>query len=158
MPRLWTESRGAIAAGPNEIGKAEAINALLVRPIGLLPQVEGDPIKPFALGVWTEIRALLKPDLSVTALRRATSVYTHSKRYYFACAQPDAQRHDVDGKPVGPVSDEDRLAAQTTVLSLKGNSSPVETVAVAADDVAPPKASLIRAGIFGRNRDVPPIS
>jgi len=158
MQKLWTESRGAIAAGPNEVGKAGAINALLIRPIGLLPQVEGDPIKPFALGVWTEIRALLKPDLSVTALRRATSVYTHSKRYYFACAQPDAQRHDIDGNPICPVSADDRLAAQTTVLSLKANSSPVETAAITADAVAPPKASLIRAGIFGRNRDIPPIS
>jgi ProP effector len=157
MQKLWTESRGVIAAGPNEIGKADAINALLLRPIGLLPRVEGDPIKPFALGVWTEIRMLMKPDVSVTALRRATSAYTHSKRYYLACAQPDAQRHDVDGNPVGPVSDEDRLAAQTVVLSLKANSSPVETVAAAANDVAPSKASLIRASLLGRNRNVSPV-
>ncbi|QPB24198.1 ProQ/FinO family protein [Rhizobium sp. 007] len=157
MQKLWTESRGVIAAGPNEIGKAEAINALLVRPIELLPRREGDAIKPFALGIWTEIRALLmKPDLPVSALRRATSVYTHSKRYYFACAQPDAKRHDVDGNPVGPVSDEDRLAAQTTALSLKANSTPASSPAVA--DIGTPKSNLIRAGTFGRNRDVPPVS
>jgi len=158
MPTPWTENRGAIAAGPNEVGKADAINALLLRPIGLLPQVEGDPIKPFALGIWTEIRTLMKPDVSVTALRRAISVYTHSKRYYFACAQPDAQRHDIDGNPIGQVSDEDRLAAQTTVLSLKANSPSVEIVAEPAADIAPPKANLIREGIFGRNRNVPPVS
>src|ERR1700755_2704287 len=103
MPKVWTESRGVVAATANDIGKANAINALLVRPIGLLPQREGDPVKPFAVGVWAEIRALMKPDVTVTALRKATSTYTHTIRYYFACAQPDAQRHDVDGHSISPV-------------------------------------------------------
>jgi hypothetical protein len=55
MTKPWTESRGAIAAGPADLEKAATINALLIHPIGLLPQAEGDPIKPFAIGVWDDI-------------------------------------------------------------------------------------------------------
>ena len=155
MLKLWTESRGMIAATANDIGKANAINALLVHPIGLLPQHEGEAVKPFALGIWSEIRTLMKPDVTVTALRKATAAYTHTIRYYFACAQPDAQRHDVAGNPVGPVSDEDRLAAQTTFLSLKTTLTPA--VVPPAEDIVPQKASLIRAGIFSRNRTILPV-
>jgi ProP effector len=79
-----------------------------------------------------------------------------SDQFEFTDAQPDAQRHDIDGNPVGPVSDDDRLAAQTTVLSLKANSNPAPTAAAA--DIDTPKSSLIRAGIFGRNRVVPMIN
>ncbi|MHC2296108.1 hypothetical protein ACVJBD_000314 [Rhizobium mongolense] len=42
------------------------------------------------------------------------------------------------------------------VLNLKTKSPPATSPAVA--DIDTPKSSLIRAGIFGRHRHVPPVS
>jgi hypothetical protein len=154
MTKSGAESQGAIAAGAADIEKAKAIAALLVQPIGLLPQASGDPIKPFAIGVWNDIRMLLKPDTPVTSLRRATSAYTHSKRYLFACAQPDAYRHGIDGTPITPVSDEDRIAAQLAVTKLKNSASeppsPPPSSLQAPPDTT--RANKIRAGILGRSQ------
>jgi ProP effector len=154
MTRPWTESRGAIAAGPAELKKATVINALLIHPIALLPQAEGDPVKPFAIGVWNDIRPLLRPDMSVTSLRRATSAYTHSKRYTFACAQPGAYRHDIDGNAISPVSAEDRMAAQLTFERLRNSLSvaPSPPLQSTATTLEASRSSLIRAGILGRTQ------
>lgn len=118
MDKPWTVSRGPIVATRVDVEKAQAINSLLVRPIGILPSEPGDPVLPFALGLFNDIRSLLKPGCGVTVLRRATAAYVYSRRYYFASAQPDAMRHDLDGNPTEPVSAQDRLAAQKTFTGL----------------------------------------
>ncbi|MBB3660759.1 sRNA-binding protein [Rhizobium sp. BK650] len=100
MMDLWTESRGPVRATQRDVQKAGAINALLVHPIDVLPHQPGDPIRPFALGIFNEMRPLLKPEVGLTKLRRATAVYVRLKRYYFASAQPGAMRHDLAGAPV----------------------------------------------------------
>jgi len=157
MDKPWTISRGPIVANEMDVRKADAINALLVQSLAILPTKPGDPIKPFALGLWNDIRVLMKPDGSATALRRATGAFLHSKRYYFATAQPDSFRHDVDGNPVEEVSLADRLAAQQRFLNLKQEdkiiSPPVE--------VPPPepvltKAEQIRASLLRKKSDRPP--
>ena len=100
-----------VLAREREVAKTKAINALLIRPIAILPAKVGDPIKPFALGLWNDIRPLLKPEISVTALRKTMATYVHSRSYQIAIARPGSLRHDIDGKPVEPVSDADRLDA-----------------------------------------------
>ncbi|MEZ2127583.1 MULTISPECIES: ProQ/FINO family protein [unclassified Sinorhizobium] len=156
MDRPWTVSRGPIAATELDVLKAQAINTLLVRPIGILPVKAGDPIRPFAIGLWNEIRPLLKPDAGSTALRRATGAYLHAKRYYFASAQPDSMRHDIDGKPLGPLSAEDRLVAQQRFLNLKRTA--VEAGGAKTEPICAPaalsKAEKIRASLLGRTRQV----
>lgn len=156
MHKSWTVSRGPIAATELDVLKAQAINALLVRPIGILPSKPGDPIRPFAIGLWNKIRPLMKPDVGSTALRRATGTYLHAKRYYFACAQPDSMRHDIDGKPVEPLLAEDRRAAQHRFLSLKRTS--IEAGGADAEPACSPptpgKAEHIRASLLGRHRQV----
>ncbi len=119
MTKPWTFSRGPVEANEADLFKAQAINEHLVRPISVLPERLGDPIKPFALGLWNEIRELMKPNISVTSLRRATGAYLHSKRYFFATAQPGSMRFDLNGAPTGPVSAADRLAAQERYQRLK---------------------------------------
>ncbi|MFB9948651.1 ProQ/FINO family protein [Rhizobium puerariae] len=152
MKKLWTASRGPIAANETDVRKAEAINALLVRPIAILPAKPGDPIRPFALGLWNEIRPLLKPDMGVTALRRATAAFIHSKRYFLASAQPDSMRHDIDGHPVEPLSAEDRLAAQERFMSLKQRVGDEEKPVAEPAPPAPvlSKTEQIRAALLGR--------
>lgn len=105
-------SSGPVEAREREVAKAEAINALLIRPIGILPAKPGDPIRPFALGLWAEIRVLLKPEISVSTLRKATGAYVHCRTYQIAVARPGSIRHDINGKPVDPISDADRLDAR----------------------------------------------
>jgi sRNA-binding protein len=153
MDKSWTVSRGPIAATDFDVHKAAAINVLLVSPIGILPTKPGDSIRPFAIGLFDDIRRLLKPEIGVTTLRRAVGAFVHSKRYYFASAQPDSMRHDLEGKPIGPLSPEDRLVAQQRVQSLKRNNA--ETVPApepAPAPVAPSKAEQIRSALLGRSR------
>lgn len=110
---------GLVLAREREVAKCEAINALLTRPIAVLPAKVGDPIRPFALGLWNEIRPLLKPDISVSTLRKTMSIYVHSRSYQVAVARSGSLRHDINGEPVDPVSDADRLNAQAKYESLK---------------------------------------
>ncbi len=98
---------------------AAAINLLLTRPIAILPVQAGEQIKPFAIGLFEDIRMLLRRDATVTQLRRKIAAYLHTRRYYFASAQPDAMRHDIEGNPVAPISDADRMTAQMRFLALK---------------------------------------
>ncbi len=80
MNKPWTLNRGPIAATDFDIQKTAAINALLVSPIGILPTKPGHPIRPFAIGLFDDIRRLLKPDIGATTLRRAVGAFVHSKR------------------------------------------------------------------------------
>ncbi|TXI01788.1 MAG: ProQ/FINO family protein [Rhizobium sp.] len=154
MEEPWTTNRGPIAATELDVKKAAAINTLLLRPIDILPAKAGDPIRPFALGLWNEIRPLLKPDVPVMSLRRSTSAFLHSKRYYYACALPDSMRHDLAGNPVEPLSAEDRQAAQERLVALRQTTAKPEA---RQEEPAPPpalsKAELIRASLLGRRSD-----
>ncbi|MBY4612721.1 ProQ/FINO family protein [Rhizobium sp. 268] len=148
----WKISRGPIAATELDVEKANAINTLLIRPVGVLPAKPGDPILPFAVGLFNELRPLLKADAGVTTLRRATAAYVHCRRYYFASAQPDSMRHGVDGVPFEALSSEDRLVAQKRFLSLKQNNGKVEAPEQPAP-VPPPllsKNEQIRAALLNR--------
>jgi sRNA-binding protein len=156
MSELETQHRGSIGATEADIRKADTVNALLIRPIAVLPQNAGEPMRPFAIGLFDEIRSLLKPDTGVTVLRRAVSAFVHSKRYYLASAQPGAMRHDIDGSPVEALSDEDRAIAQRRLLSLKSGDN--GKLKKAASEPAPPatpvlsKADLIRASLLSRRK------
>ena len=57
--------------------------------------------------------------VGVTGLQRATAFYVNSKRYYFASAQADSMRHDVDGKPAAPLRADDRAATAKCFLKVK---------------------------------------
>jgi sRNA-binding protein len=151
MTKPWTSSRGPIVASETDLLKARAINALLLQPIDILPSAIGDPIKPFALGLWNEIRPLLRANVNVTALRRATAAYLHSKRYYLATAQPDSMRFDLQGHATEPVSAADRLVAQQRYETLLQSNEIPPTPAEAPP--APPtltKSEQIRAALLSR--------
>ncbi|MFA1625566.1 ProQ/FINO family protein [Rhizobium mongolense] len=153
MDKPWTVSHGPIVATEFDVQKAEAISVLLMRPIGILPNKPGDPIRPFALGLFNDIRALAKPDVKATALRRAVGSFVHTKRYYFASAQPGSMRHDIDGKPVEPLSTEDRLVAQRRFLSLKRSNEENSASPLEPPTAAPPsKTEQIRAALLRRDR------
>jgi len=49
-------------------------------------------------------------------LRKAVSRYAYSAGYLYALAQPDAQRHEINGEAVEPVSEHDRINARQSFL------------------------------------------
>ncbi|WP_312366945.1 ProQ/FINO family protein [Ensifer sp.] len=146
MSKSSKQKFGPVPAREIDLLKAQAINALLTRPIAILPFQPGDPILPFALGLWIEIRPLLRADLSVSALRGATGAYLHSKRYLLAVAQPGSARHDINGLAVDSVSESDRLAAQQKIESFRTRDEARNVPAPAVS-----KADAIRASLLNRN-------
>ena len=125
---------GLVLAREREVAKTAAINALLTQPIAVLPAKLGDPVRPFALGLWNEIRALLRPEISVSTLRKAMATYVHARSYQIAVARPGSFRHDINGEPVEPVSDEDRMDALQKYEGFRaGNGS---SIAASASSLA----------------------
>lgn len=67
--------------------------------------------KPLALGTGKAVRAAL--GLTHKRSKRLMARLIHCRPYQAALAAKDAQRHDLNGKPVEPVSEEHRANAQT---------------------------------------------
>lgn len=115
------DADGDYTCGPIKVDRysltaAEAINALLTVPIAVLPNAEGDIIRPFRVGIGEDIKMLLRPDVELKELRKALRRYAYSAQYLHAVAQHDSMRHEINGEPVGPVSDEDRAHARQSYL------------------------------------------
>ena len=66
--------------------------------------------KPLALGTGKAIRAAL--GLTHNRNKRLMRCLIYRRPYQAALAAKDAQRHDLNGKPVEPVSEEHRTNAQ----------------------------------------------
>lgn len=140
-----------VLAREREVAKIAAINALLTRPIGILPAKVGDPVRPFALGLWNDVRPLLKPEVSVSALRKAVATYVHSRRYQMAVAKAGSVRHDINGEPVEPVSDADRMDALRKYEGFQacdGSSKPKS-----ASPAQPTKTDAIRSALLRRKEN-----
>ncbi|WP_309140384.1 hypothetical protein [Ensifer sp. ENS10] len=56
----------------------------------------------------------------MTALRKVLATYVHSRTFQIAVARPDSFRHDINGEPVKPVSNADRLDALKKYEGFKG--------------------------------------
>jgi sRNA-binding protein len=76
-------------------------------------------VRPFKIGIGSEIEALLKSDAALPELRKALRRYTRSAGYLLAMAQPDANRHGINGEPVEPVSEGDRLNARQSFAAIQ---------------------------------------
>lgn len=152
MSKWSIEQSGPIVARETDVLKVRAINALLTHPIAILPAKAGDPIRPFALGLWTEIRQLLRPEFSVSTLRRATGAYLHSKRYHLAVAQPRSVRHDIDGISIDTVSDADRLAARERLENLRMRDAEKAPSAAPTITGHVSRAEMIRASLLSPSK------
>jgi len=108
-------TRGPIKVDRYSLTTARAISALLTVPIAVLPSKEGDIIRPFRVGIGEDIKLLLRPNAELKELRNALRRYAYSAQYLQALAQADSMRHEINGEPVLPVSDEDRAHARQSV-------------------------------------------
>jgi sRNA-binding protein len=78
----------------------------------VLPRTPDDEALPLKVGIYDELVALLPEDNDTRkAFRRAMGKYARSFRYLDAVASDSAMRHDIDGNPIGPVSELDRHSA-----------------------------------------------
>jgi sRNA-binding protein len=78
----------------------------------VLPRTPDDEALPLKVGIYDDLVALLPEDSDTRkAFRRAMGKYARSFRYLDAVASDSAMRHDIDGNPVGPVSELDRHSA-----------------------------------------------
>lgn len=65
---------------------------------------------PMKIGIWAEIASRTDP-VSHVALKAQIVVLARARSYLEACAAEGAMRHDLDGKPVEPVTAEHRKRA-----------------------------------------------
>lgn len=143
-----TESnQNRVLATPLEVQRARAILELISGPADVLRQRPDDEVLPFAIGLFDEFKAIGNDGVSISALRKATSAYVHSRRYYLASARVGATRHSLDGSPVEQLSDNDRSAAMQSLCSLD------EAHGRLAAPPPPPsidKATRIKSGLLPR--------
>src|SRR4051812_43030951 len=123
---------GPVAAREWDVAHAAALRALLTQPPAVLPNQVGDPLLPLQIGIRDALLPLLRPGAEPEALARALRAYTRSTGYFMACARKDAMRHDLDGRAVGPVSEEHRTGAVKAVQGRRRRSSEQKRVGDAA--------------------------
>lgn len=79
---------------------------------GVLPRTPDGEALPLKVGIFDDLYARLPDDDGTRkAFRRAMAKYTRSFRYLDAVAADCAMRYDIDGNPVGQVSELDRHSA-----------------------------------------------
>lgn len=69
-------------------------------------------MQPLVIGVHKALRHIKPPDIKKSALCRVMRGIVRSRRYLTALSEPGAMRHDLDGKPVYPVSLEHQQIAK----------------------------------------------
>src|SRR4051794_25378106 len=121
-----------VAAREWDVAHARALRALLTNPPAVLPNQVGDPLLPLQIGIWDAFLALLRPGAEPEALARALRAYTRSTGYFMACVREEAMRHDLDGRPVEPVSEEHRTGAVKAVQGRRRRSAAQQGVGAAA--------------------------
>jgi sRNA-binding protein len=142
-----SKDQSRVLATPLEVQRARAILELISGPADVLPTTPDDEVLPFAIGLFDEFKAMRKDGVSISKLRKATSAYVHSRRYYLASARVGATRYSLDGSPVEQLNDRDRTAAKVSLQSLDEAHGRITT-----PSPLPPadKASRIKSGLLPR--------
>ena len=115
----WAKSRGPVKVDRYALEAAIAINALLVEPLAVLPSAEGEDVRPFMVGIRSELNSRMKSDVAASDLQSALRRYVRCAAYLLATGQPDAYRHDIHGKPVEPVNEVDRGSARQSFTAVQ---------------------------------------
>jgi sRNA-binding protein len=118
MPR----PRPPITATPGRIASFDRLRPYFDLWPAVFPTTEAPAIKPLAISTRQALRARLvvpdgmTQDEVLRAINATVRAYVRSPGYLLAMSQPDSQRHDqrhdLDGNPVEPVSDQHRRDAQ----------------------------------------------
>lgn len=99
-----------IEASPWVIELLAVLRPMLKSWPPVLPAKVGDPVRPLAIGIDKDLRALMGPPPSDAhaIMARRLRRYTASTQYKMALAEPGSHRHAIDGTPVESVSEHHR--------------------------------------------------
>lgn len=105
---------------------------------GQYPDLFGDKSKPLAIGIH---RALLDrhPDLDAPGLKRALVMHTLRRTYQMSLARAGSARVDLDGNPVGEVTEEQAEHARDQLESMKLEAARKRKEKLAKAQTKPPK-------------------
>lgn len=106
-----SESDGQVLARGDLIVRADQLAGLLTRRPAVLVAKTGDPIRPFQQGIYRAFKEIARPGVNARQLSKAIWRYTQESGYLLALSRSGAMRHDLDGAPVEPVTDEIRHEA-----------------------------------------------
>ncbi len=76
------------------------------------------------------------------------AIYVHSRSYQRAVARPGSVRHDINGTPVGPVSDGDRSDANQKYEGFKARDGSHNPKSAPPLPTPASKSDVIRAGLL----------
>jgi hypothetical protein len=83
------------------------------------PAVFNASSPPLAIGVGdTLIEEAVRAGIERRIINRTMSKHVRTPKYLWRCAQNGALRHDLNGKPVEPVSDQHREDAKTKLIAI----------------------------------------
>jgi sRNA-binding protein len=167
MPR----PRPPITATPGRIASFDRLRPYFDPWPTVFPTTANPMIKPLAIGTKQALRArLVVPDgmtqeQVLRAINAVVRTYVRSPGYLLAMAQPDSQRHDLDGNPVEPVSDQHHQDAKAGFahhqkIKAQGKAGPPrkeqrDQVEVAAMEQSPSPSSPPSAPVPAPPRSAP---
>ena len=128
---------------PKQIEFLETLRPYLSPWPAVFPSADDPTIRPLALGISRAIEARLTAKdgeskrIARHRIKGWISRYTHSAGYLVALAQPGAMRHDVDGMPVEPVSEEHQAIAQAQLAERRKVKRQGDRHSVPPDKPAP---------------------
>ena len=102
---------------------------------------EDDIPVPLAIGTYHRVQAELGEMVDEEVLRRAFEIYCRRPAYRAALRQPGAQRVDLDGSVVAPVTAEEQAKARPPRRKAKA-TPPAKGAAHAATEKGEPHAAL----------------
>jgi sRNA-binding protein len=125
----------------------------------VLPQNSLDPVLPLAIGLGDDLMLML-PEEHWPALRKALRVHCQSRRYLQEIACDGSMRHGIDGRPVSPVSGNDRLvaAAQLLAMAIRMTTAETRTRATPIADKLIATAPVRARGVTGQQHAITPHS
>lgn len=115
----WAKSRGPIKVDRYALEAAITVNALLTEPLAFLPIAEGEDVRPFMVGIRSELESRMRSNVAASDFQSALRRYVRCAAYLLATGQPDAYRHDIHGKPIEPVNEVDRGSARQSFTAVQ---------------------------------------
>jgi len=98
---------------------------------------------PLAIGLYTQLQARLPIEMHRKLSHRLRD-YCHSLRYQHALAHADSQHHDIDGRPVEPVSEVHRKGARSLVHAMEREVNRQQRESTTAKPpTSPPKCPVL---------------
>ena len=102
-------------AGPGMALAGQLLQATQAEPWPAIVTEAGAPVMPLKIGIHHDLLAGRKSDVSKTMVRDRLRRYVSKFAYQKALAEEGAERHDLNGRPLQPVEQPAKDAAQANL-------------------------------------------